>query len=191
VKLIEPPLCPVSRWAALMVLIALAGCAGGEVHPRFFDVRPRTLSVLSVKNDSGQALESVSFDGALHSAMVGARVSDLAELIRGAVEETLVLKGYEIVDGDGDGGSNDDDNGLSEHATLHVTVTAWSHSRGSGAQFRLRYRIEVQHALTGDLLYDGDFQCAHQPRAGTRRAPVGLALRRCVRQALDGLPGAP
>ena len=184
--LIEPPPRPVSRWMALAVSLVLTGCAGGDVHPRFFDVRPRSLSVLPVQNKSGEELERVSFDGALQSVMVGAQSSDVTELIRGAVEETLLLKGYEIVDADR--GGDGDGNGV--NAALHTTITAWSHSRGAGAQFRLRYRVEVRHAPTGELLYDGDFQCSHQSRAGARRAPVELALRRCVRQALDGLPDA-
>ena len=187
--------------ALVAVAIAFSGCAVGKVHSRFYTVSPRTVAVLAPENDTGDDLGRVTFDGVLQSAFVGAQATDVAELLRGAVEETLILKGYALVslpvaapevDVERSPDELDESSDARDRcdATVHTTIVEWSHSRGAGAQFRLRYRIEIRHLASDDILYEGEFHCVHQSRPGGRFAPVDTALRRCLRQALEGLPEA-
>jgi hypothetical protein len=162
----------------LVSLLPLSGCASGTVHPGFALHRPARIAVLPVANATLLPLDKVVFAGVLQRSIVGGEAYDIPRILRGGLEETLVLAGYEVATSESDG-----------DAALKTTIQSWESSSGSAPSFATRFRLELYHLPSGELLYSVDFHCAHRASARSwSEESIEGVVRRCARQALASLP---
>lgn len=83
---------------ALLAAILAPGCAPvARVHPEFEALRPSRIAVLPIANETAYQLDRVTFGGPLQRALIGVEEHDVPELLGGALEEGLVLRGYEAL----------------------------------------------------------------------------------------------
>ena len=169
---------------ALGSLLACS-CSAGQVHPAFWKHEPRKIAVLPVENASGEELDQVSFGGLLQSSFLGSEAHDIPGTLRGALEETIVLRGYELGAQVKKTQSKEtipqvfrealpaDYNAPDFDAALYATIRQWRSSLGS-PEFVMRYVIEMYHVPSGDTVFRLEQPGHHAHRE--RRAPHAKAV---------------
>jgi hypothetical protein len=178
-----------------------AGCtAGGIVHVDYLKLKPASIAVLSVENETVHPLDQMSFGGLLQRAVIGAQVENIPELLRGGLEEALVQKGYELGSpgAAAAGGGTDWRKPLpagtqepSFDAVLTAAIESWHAEAGGATSFSMRYRIEMYRVPSAEPLFSGTFYCDHRDDIRARGADdVPGAIRRSARRALASLPSA-
>ncbi len=182
--------------ALTILALLLSGCAaGGTLHPEYARLRPRDIAVLKVKNETISDLGSVAFGGLLQRAVIGAETHNVLELVRGAVEESLLKSGYSIAavkeplgfdpSAPQAGGAGS----LPCQAIATTAVESWhADTLSNFSSFSMRYRFELRSYPAAELLYSGTFFCDHRDNRSQSLDGVSTAIRRSVAQALGALP---
>jgi hypothetical protein len=182
--------------AAFLVCLA-GGCASGTVYPDFHELKPQSIAVLPVNNATLHPLDAVTFVGIVSETILGAPRYDIPEILRGALEEHLLLAGYDLAPAPAGTGMAATDfrkplpagsPAPAFDAVVYPTIVAWRSGRGSPG-FDMRYRLEMHAVPGGRLLYDGEFVCSQ--RSDTRSwggETVTNSIRRSAEQSLASLP---
>jgi hypothetical protein len=159
---------------------------------------PEAIAVLPVHNGTLYSLDKVVFAGLLQRSLIGGETYDIPTILRGGLEEALVIAGYGVVPYEPRPGAPRPDfqkplpagtPAPPFDAALHATILAWESSSGGAPSFSLRYRLALCHVPSGELLYSGDFHCVYRSESRSLSAEsVESAIRRCARQSLASLP---
>lgn len=192
-------LLPLSCASFLVLSLAVAcGCASGSVHPGFSRHQPARITVLPVANATLYPLDEVVFAGVLQRSLIGGEKYNIPDILRGGLEESLVLAGYDLVPVAPDRKAKLPDyrQPLPEgtpvppfDAALYTSIHSWESSTGASTNIAMRFRLELYHVPTGEILFSGDFHCVHRSEARSWSPDgVEVLMRRCARQALESLP---
>lgn len=188
---------PARSLLPLAVVCIPGGCTSvGSLHPDFDRFRPRTVCVLPVENATVHRLDHVSFGGILQRALLGARTLDVLEILRGAAEESLILKGYRIGECPPGAASAGEDPTRAARsgadAVCRVTVTEWASDSVTGESLHVVYRIEIRHVESGAILFAARHGCGYRESdREPREDEIPYLIRRSVRTALGALPEVP
>jgi hypothetical protein len=165
-----------------------SGCATAEVNPRYESLKPSVVAVLPVENATIHQLDAVAFGGLLQRGIIGPEVHDIPALLRAGLEESLLLAGYATSSGAG-GVPAGAGRPPQFEATLLATIESWWASTVGTPAFSMRYRVEMHHVESGEVLYRNlvESRAEEDPRARSADL-VPAAIRRSARRALAELP---
>lgn len=182
----------------------LGGCASAlELRPDFARDPPRVIAVLPVRNETIHQLDKVSFGGLLQRAVIGAPSYDIPDLLRGSVEEALMLRGYQTApSGDWSGsdrkGSEPPDfkhplppgaPSLPFNAVLYTVIESWSANTMASMSLAMRYRLELYRVPSGELLLSGKGELSYREDARTRGSDdIPSQIRQSAQRTLSYLP---
>lgn len=199
---------PVSAaWALAAAVLAGAasGCAQSAefVHPEYARFDVRRIGVYNVENSTAFELRSVSFGGMFQRAVLGTPQYDVHSLLRGAIEESLLLKDYETMSlgsppapAPVDARPRDDSPPADvaagpQDAELYCRILYWKAETGARPAMEMRFRVELYSAAEHELLYAGTFKAAFSMGAHDRTIPsLEKIIRPAVRRAFLDLPPA-
>jgi hypothetical protein len=183
----------------ISVIVGWVGCASQlQLRPDFNQIRPRVIAVLPVQNETLYQLEQVSFGGLLQRAVIGAPSYDIPDLLRGSLEEALVLRGYQTAaHAEANSGSSLDFRhplppGTPKppfDAVLCTTIESWSSSTMASPSLSMRYRLEMYGAAGGDLLLSGKGECSYREDTRFRSAgDIPAQIRGSAQRVMASLP---
>lgn len=179
------------------------GCLpDARIHPDYGRLRPAVVAVPPVENETTHQLDEVSFGGPLQRTVIGVGSYNIPNLLRGALEEALVLHGYSV-------GTYSEDSRRPKldfrrplppeaarqpfDAVLLSTIESWTSDKLSSSSMVFRFRVEMVRVPTAELLYIGVFECGHRGDSDGRGIgddQVSTQIRRSAQRALASLPGA-
>lgn len=197
----KPFAATIPRSNTAIVLLAgsifAGGCSSGAtLHPEFPRLRPASIAVMAVRNATVIPLDHASFGGLLQRTVIGAQSYDVPELLRGALEEAVVHRGYAL--GSAPAGGADFSKPLPEGASLPLfdaaivaTIESWMAGTGTSMTVSMRYRLDMYRVPTAEVLYSGTFSCASRDDLrGRGGEDLPAAIRRSAHRALADLPRA-
>ena len=181
----------------LVASLTLGSCASQyEISPRYAQLKPTSVVVLPVGNETVYELDQVRFGGLLQRLIKGPEVYDVPALLRGALVEALKRRGF-------DAGTYDPSEALDFtrplpagtpefpfDAVLVPTIHSW-YSSGSGQwKIFMTGGVKLYHVPTGELLYSLRCNCS---RTADSRRPGSPDLGRdflvaCSHKLLGSLP---
>ncbi|MBI4601544.1 MAG: hypothetical protein HY721_06245 [Planctomycetes bacterium] len=180
--------------------VLLAGCGSpGSIHSSYAALKPASVAVLPVRNETVHQLEQVAFGGLLQRLVAGPETYDVPGLLRAGLEEGLERRGYRLERAPApEGARPDDSRPLPEgaprppsEAVLLATIESWDAATAGAFSMRMTYRIDLRRVPAGDLLYSGTFVCEEREDARSRGSgDVHGAIRRSALRALASLPRA-
>lgn len=190
-----------SRLAGVVVAFSVCaswvtGCAVSGFVADFELYSIRTIAVSSVENATPHDLEAVDLSSFLQARVFGSSSLNVLATLRGALEETLTLKGYDVsglnASGQGAEAASHPGGGAgvtAPDAVVEARVNSFQLAPGLSAQLRMYYTVQAHDTASGNLLFSREGWCEHRGDSGLRAGPTpAMVLRRSAREALDGWP---
>ena len=183
----------VGRLLATVAVLAQLGCAASVefVHPHIEEFAARTVAVEPIVNETVYTLDAVAFGGPLQRLVVGAQKYDIPSVLLGALEEALLLRGYDPRSPDrsdsGSAGMLDGDADM----VARCAIVFWEAETSGSPSMDLRFRLDLS-TPQGERLYGGTFAARYRQsgRSRTHKDPTA-AIRSAMAAALRELPSAP
>ena len=162
-----------------------------------------------VINETIHQLDQVTFGGILQRVTIGAEAVNVPEVLRGALEEALLIKGYDAPPyakpaGEPDGAVpiRAQDGGVAEakplspawaslpfEAVLVAAIETWQASTTGTPSVDMRYRIILFRLPNLEVLYSNVFEGSYREDVRNRSAEgVPTWIRRSARKVLADLP---
>ena len=173
-----------------------SGCAVSGFVADFELYSIRTVAVSPVENATSHDLEAVNLSSFLQARVFGSPSLNVLVTLRGALEETLTLKGYDVsgLDVTEQGAEVESRPGggagvAAPDAVVEARVNSFQLAPGLSAQLRMYYTVQAHDTASGSLLFSREGWCEHSGDSGLRAGPTPeMVLRRSARDALDGWP---
>jgi hypothetical protein len=182
------------------------------VHPEYSALRPRAIAVHPVANETLHQLDRVSFGGILQRVTVGVETIDVPVLLRGALEEALLMKDYSAPPFTRPPGEPEDAipvrapesespprplpaawASLPFDAVLVPAIESWQASTMGSSSVGMRFRVVIYRLPEMEVLYSTVFEGSYREDVRTRGNDMIPAwIRRSARKALPDVPaGSP
>ena len=197
------------RAVVAVLAFAILGCSTqARIAPEYAALRPRAIAVQPVVNETIHQLDGVTFGGLLQRVTIGVEAVNVPQLLRGALEEALLIKEYDAPpfrkpEGEPEGSipvSAPDGASAAKplpppwanlpfEAVLVTAIEAWQASTTGTPAVDMRYRVVLRRLPGLEVLYSNVFEGSYREDVRTRSAEgVPAWIRRSARKVLADLP---
>jgi len=200
--------------AALAACLALStpGCSSSaQVAAEYDSLRPRAIAVHPVVNETIHQLDAVTFGGLLQRITLGPAAVNVPEVLRGGLEEALLLGDYASPPYARPPGEPESSIPIEKHrditvrpdrqlpeawaslpfdAVLVPVIETWQATTTTGTPAAdIRYRVIIYRLPGLEVLYSNVFEGSYREDVRTRSAEgVPAWIRRSARKVLADLP---
>jgi len=175
----------------------VSGCMPpAKIHPDYAKLAPKVIAVLPVVNKTIHQLDQVPIGGLAQRWIVGMETFDVPDILRGALEEALVLREYMPISYTVDPekgppdfsrpivGANPPFDGA-----LVATIESWTSGSTSLTDVTMRYRVELYRVPTAEKLFSGEFDMVYRENVmGSSANDLRSQIRYSAQRALRWLP---
>jgi len=194
---------------AAVIASSILGCSSSaQVSAEYAALPPRAIAVHPVINETIHQLGGVTFGGILQRVTIGTEPVNVPEILRGALEEALLIKEYPAPPyakppGEPEGSIPTDApdasappkplppawGALPFDAVLVATIETWQASTTSTPAVDMRYRVVLRRLPGLEVLYSNVFEGSYREDVRSRSAEgVPSWIRRSARKVLADLP---
>jgi len=197
---------------ALVAAIAssILGCSSSaQVSEGYAALQPSAIAVHPVINETIHQLDQVTFGGILQRVTIGPEAVNVPEVLRGALEEALLIKGYDAPPYAKPPGEPEGAVPVQEHdgfavgakplsaawaslpfeAVLVAAIETWQAATTGTPSVDMRYRVIIFRLPNLEVLYSNVFEGSYREDVRNRSAEgVPTWIRRSARKVLADLP---